>query len=159
MKDIYHWGDGNLVTILPAQKITENTCDKCAKATKRNMFVMTHELSMCGRTNYKLHLFETLNEAAEFRDYLIRHELSQLPLDEDFEYHYLQDEDTYKLTYEEGWAISKFSINKREIDSAMSSYTLSFKERAMMDEASVHDPQKGLYIQSYNNFNKYEDDE
>lgn len=159
MKDIYHWGDGNLVTILPSQKTPENACDKCAKATKRSVFVMKHELSMYGRTNYKLHLFDTLNEAIEFRDYLIRHELSQLPLNEDFEYHYLQDEDIYKLTYEEGWAVSKFSINQREIDSAMSSYTLSFKERAMMDEASIHDPQKGLYIQSYNNFNKYEDDE
>ena len=37
--------------------------------------------------------------------------------------------------------------------------TASFEERKTMDETCVHDPQKGLYVQSYNNFNKYEDDE
>ena len=159
MSNNYHWGDGNLVTILPSQKTTENACDKYAKAAKRRAFVMKHVLSMYGRTNYKSHLFDTLNEAIEFRDYLIRHKLSQLPLNEDFEYHYLQDEDIYKLTYEEGWAVSEFSINQAEIDSAMSRYTIDFKERTIMDETCVHDPQKGLYIQSYNAFNKYEDDE
>ena len=61
MKDIYNWGDGNLMTILPPQKRTENTYDKCAKAAKRSVFVMEHVLSMYGRTNYKSHLFDTLN--------------------------------------------------------------------------------------------------
>ena len=129
------------------------------EAAKRVVFVMEHETAYFGRVKYKMHIFDTLNEAKEFRDYLIRYELSQMPLCADFEYKYDEDKDVFLLISEEGWNISYFRIYQEEDDGTVASYTLSFEERKTMDEACVHDPQKGLYVQSYNNFNKYEDDE
>lgn len=159
MNDNYHWGDGNLVAILPSPKTIENTCEKCIKAAKRVVFVMEHETAYFGRVKYKMHIFDTLNEAKEFRDYLIRYELSQMPLCADFEYKYDEDKDVFLLISEEGWNISYFRIYQEEDDGTVASYTLSFEERKTMDKACIHDPQKGLYVQSYNNFNKYDDDE
>ena len=120
---------------------------------KRVTFIMEHNVSAYGRTNYKMHLFDSLNEAKEFRAYLFRHCLSKLPLNADFEYKYIEEHDIYKLVYEDGWAIDEFNINQQEIDDAEDSYTLSFKERAMMDDKCIHDPENGLYIECYNEFN------
>ena len=90
----YKWGDGNLVisptsqdddfcinpleaernfVILPSQVVECENSDICAKSSRNTVFVMEYVSHVFGRHYIKKHLFNSENEASDFRHYLIKY--------------------------------------------------------------------------------------
>lgn len=170
MNDDYKWGDGNLVifptsqdddfcinpleaernfVILPSQVVECENSDICAKSSRNTVFVMEYVSHVFGRHSIKKHLFNSENEASDFRHYLIKYLFTTMSTNEDFEYTCSREDDVYTLTYHDGWGHSEFKIYKLELETPCSEYTLSFEQRLRMDNEYNDDPEKGLSVEYY----------